>query len=320
MNSEITIVMYHYVRDLRNSRYPEIKGLDVSLFKEQISYFKKNYNIITMEALIEAINKKTTLPHKSLLLTFDDGYIDHYTCVFPVLVENGIQGSFFIPAKTVLDHKLLDVNKIHFILASCLDKGLIIADILNALEKNRINYELESNEYYLNKSFISNRYDSKEVVFIKRMLQVELNESLRKKIVDELFIKYVSASETIFAKELYLSIDQIKTMLKFGMHIGAHGYDHYWLGSLTMEKQKIEIFKSLEFLLSLGIKKEYWTMCYPYGSFNQDTIDILNNFNCKAAFTTEVRIANIILENKLTLPRLDTNDFPSDVNSPYCHT
>jgi peptidoglycan/xylan/chitin deacetylase (PgdA/CDA1 family) len=152
------------------------------------------------------------------------------------------------------------------------------------------------------------------------MLQVELNESLRKKIVDELFIKYVSASETIFAKELYLSIDQIKTMLKFGMHIGAHGYDHYWLGSLTMEKQKIEIFKSLEFLLSLGIKKEYWTMCYPYGSFNQDTIDILNNFNCKAAFTTEVRIANIILENKLTLPRLDTNDFPSDVNSPYCHT
>ena len=34
--NNLTIVMYHYVRDLKNSRYPDIKGLDVSLFKEQI--------------------------------------------------------------------------------------------------------------------------------------------------------------------------------------------------------------------------------------------------------------------------------------------
>ena len=319
MSFRVSIIMYHYVRDINVSRYPGINGLETTLFKEQIYYLKKHYNFITMEQLLDSIHYEKPLPNKAILLTFDDAYIDHFTNVFPVLVENNIQGSFFIPAKTVLDHKLLDVNKIHFILASCLDKELIIADILNALEKNRINHELESNEYYLNKSFVSNRYDSKEIVFIKRMLQVELNESLRKEIVDELFIKYVATSETIFAKELYLSIDQIRTMLKFGMHIGAHGYDHYWLGSLTKEKQNIEIYKSLEFLLSLGIKKDYWTMCYPYGSFNQDTIDILNNLNCKAAFTTEARVANIYLDNKLTLPRFDTNDFPTDVNASYCH-
>ena len=39
--------MYHYVRDLRNSRYPDIKGLDIDLFKEQVDYMRKNYNIIT---------------------------------------------------------------------------------------------------------------------------------------------------------------------------------------------------------------------------------------------------------------------------------
>lgn len=316
MSNNVTIIMYHYVRNIKESRYPNVNGLEASHFKGQISYLKKHYNFITMEQLINSIHLNYTLPPKSLLLTFDDAYIDHFTYVLPILIENNIQGSFFIPAKTVLDHKLLDVNKIHFILASCLEKGLIVNDILNYLDKNREYHNLESNEYYLNKTFISNRYDSKEIVFIKRMLQVELNESFRKTIVDELFKKYVGIHETFFAKELYLSIDQIKTMIKFGMHIGAHGYDHYWLGTLSREKQNVELNNSFEFLKYLGVSKEYFTMCYPYGSYNKDTIDILNKFNCKVAFTTEVRVANIHKDNKLTLPRLDTNDFPVESNAP----
>ena len=49
MNSKVTIIMYHYVRDLKHNRYPDIKGLDVKLFKEQIVFLRKNYNIITMD-------------------------------------------------------------------------------------------------------------------------------------------------------------------------------------------------------------------------------------------------------------------------------
>ncbi|AWK62658.1 conserved hypothetical protein [Helicobacter cinaedi PAGU611] len=55
MKNTLAIVMYHYVRDLKNSRYPRIKGFDISEFKSQIEFFKANYNIITMEQLISAI-------------------------------------------------------------------------------------------------------------------------------------------------------------------------------------------------------------------------------------------------------------------------
>ncbi len=41
--NSLAIVMYHYVRDLKNSRYPEIKGFDISEFKAQIEFFKANY-------------------------------------------------------------------------------------------------------------------------------------------------------------------------------------------------------------------------------------------------------------------------------------
>ena len=77
--------MYHYVRDLKNSRYPAIKGLDIDLFKEQIRYLINHYKFITMEMLISAIENKSSIPSKSVLLTFDDAYIDHFEYVFPFL-------------------------------------------------------------------------------------------------------------------------------------------------------------------------------------------------------------------------------------------
>ena len=51
--------MYHYVRELKKSRYPRIKGLDIHLFKEQLKYLKKHYNFVTVEQIIAAFDDKT---------------------------------------------------------------------------------------------------------------------------------------------------------------------------------------------------------------------------------------------------------------------
>ena len=164
MNSEVTVVMYHYVRDLKNSRYPNIKGLDIEKFKKQIKFFKENYNFIRMEDLIEyykSPNKKS-LPDKSILLTFDDGYKDHYTYVLPVLLENNIQGSFYIPTKCFQDKKVLDVNKIHFILESCIgEEKKILSDIKEYLETNKDNRIAFLYDDYFKEYAVASRFDKK---------------------------------------------------------------------------------------------------------------------------------------------------------------
>ena len=38
----INIVMYHYVRPIKGSNHPNIKGLELENFKKQINYFLKN--------------------------------------------------------------------------------------------------------------------------------------------------------------------------------------------------------------------------------------------------------------------------------------
>ena len=316
MNSKkVTIVMYHYVRDLKHSRYPEIKALDISLFYEQIAYLQKHYKFITMEMLIDSLGNGSALPDKSVLLTFDDAYSDHFKYVFPFLDKHKIQGSFFPPVKAIAEHRVLDVNKIHFILASESDKSKIISEIRNELNKYRRDHNLESFEFYYDKLAKANRFDTADVIFIKRLLQVELEESLRKIITNNLFEKIVGIDEGAFSRELYMDIQQIQCMNRNGMHIGSHGYDHYWLGSLDEQKQRMEIEKAIEFLTLIGSDIDNWTMCYPYGNYNETTIELLKEYNCKLALTTEVDIAYIRKNNRYTLPRLDTNDLPKDKNS-----
>lgn len=310
-----TIVMYHYVRDLKNSRYPEIKGLDVTLFKEQLAYFKKHYSIIKMEDVIEAAHNGEEIPENALLLTFDDGYKDHFDYVFPILDDNKIQGSFFPPAKAILENKVLDVNKIHYILATEEDKNKIIKDIFDQIDSYRHDYNLASNEELFNKLAIANRFDPKEVIFIKRILQTELMEELRNNISDHLFMKYVGMNEQSISRELYMSLDQIKCLVRHGMHVGSHGYEHYWLNHLTEEKLEEQIQLSIEFLNRVGADTTNWTMCYPYGGYNEATTQILEKKKCKLALTTVVDIADLKKYSKYSLPRLDTNDFPKDGNA-----
>lgn len=113
----LSIIMYHYVRELRHSRFPEIKGLPTDEFREQIAYIKKHYNVISGNELIGIANSGERLPPRALLLTFDDGYIDHFTQVFPTLDRERLSACFFPPAKCILESQVLDVNKIHFVLA-----------------------------------------------------------------------------------------------------------------------------------------------------------------------------------------------------------
>lgn len=307
--------MYHYIRNLKQSRYPEIKGLDSKLFEEQILYLKKHYNIISMNEAIEAVHYGTPVPDKSILLTFDDCYKDHYTYVFPILIKYGISGAFYAPMKCLKEKKVLDVNKIHFILASVPNKKQIISEIFDQLDHFRHEYNLEKNSFYYDKLAIPDRHDTADIIFIKRILQVELDEKLRNIVTSKLFNKFVGVSEKAFCEELYLTKEQISHMFDSGMHFGSHSYEHYWLNSLTKEKQEEQIDLSLKYLEEMGIDINNWTMCYPYGGYNSDTLEVLTEKKCKLAFTTEVDVYNLDLHNKYEVPRLDTNDIPKDRKS-----
>lgn len=321
-SKKLTVVMYHYVRDLKNSRYPNIKGLQVESFREQVQFLKKNYNFVTVEQVLDAYcnDNVKELPNHPVLLTFDDAYKDHFDYVFPYLEHEHIQGAFYAPVKAVTENIVLDVNKIHFILASTPEGKIpqLVQELKFQLDGYRSEWNLKDFDYYFKKLAIANRFDTKEVIFVKRLLQVELDEKLRRIITDDIFQKVVGMDECMFSRELYMSIDQIKCMVDCGMHFGSHGYDHYWLNSLDKEKQEFEIKKSVEFIKTIGGDVDNWTICYPYGAYDEATIEVLKENNCKLGLITRVDLADLNDKDDdviFKLPRLDTNDLPKDANS-----
>jgi len=312
MSRPVTIVMYHYVRDLERSRFPAIKGLSVERFRRQIDYVQTRCTPISIQDLLEALSAdKKDLPPNPILLTFDDGYSDHFTNVFPILNARGIQACFFPSAQPVLEHRVLDVNKIQFVLASVSDARSLLDQVLSSLDEFRSEFTLSTREDYLLAVTEKHRYDIREVTVVKRLLQRELPEPVRREIVKRLFAQHVTADEAAFACELYMSVDQIDCMRRNGMHFGNHGYAHAWLNHLSPKEQAVEIDRSLEFLQGLGVENGDWTMCYPYGGFDGSSLEILRARHCRVGFTADARIADLDADDPLTLPRLDTNDLPS---------
>lgn len=95
----VPILMYHYVSELPPNADAIRRGLTLhpDIFQQHIEYLVTNdYNTISLYDLDDALENGTQLPPNPVILTFDDGYSDAYSEVFPVLQANNMTGTFFI--------------------------------------------------------------------------------------------------------------------------------------------------------------------------------------------------------------------------------
>lgn len=306
--TSVTIVMYHYVRSIKKSRFNKIKGLELSDFLNQLYYIQKNFTPICSKQVVEALTVGASLPPNAILLTFDDGYIDHYHNVFRYLRDGGVVGCFFPPVKAICDTVVLDVHKIHYLLASTEKKDLIIEKIQNAMAEERSCWNLEPDDFYQKTYRVPNRFDDADVNYIKRMLQVALPLPLRKKILDELFQFYVTVDEHAFSRELYMDEQQLKEMICCGMEVGVHGYNHIWLNQISSKEQEVEIDLSLRFLEHLGMGTSNWIMSYPYGGWNDSLVSLIAQKGCAFGLTADFGVADLKNHNRYLFPRVDAND------------
>lgn len=84
----LPIIMYHSVHN-KSSRYV----LDIASFKNDLQFLQDNgYKTIVVDDLINFQSGKTaSLPAKSIILSFDDGFYNNYLTVFPLLKERNMR-------------------------------------------------------------------------------------------------------------------------------------------------------------------------------------------------------------------------------------
>lgn len=104
----VPIIMYHEVKNT-------CAGKDVitpNEFESDLKYLKENnYATITMTQLINHVYKKTPLPAKPVILSFDDGYYNNYVYVYPLLKKYNMKIVLSIIGKNTDDFSTIeDIN------------------------------------------------------------------------------------------------------------------------------------------------------------------------------------------------------------------
>ena len=124
--SALCIVTYHYLRDRTPAVRPGFDALSPAGFAGQLDYFDRNYNVVHPRAVAAALDGGPALPDRALMLSFDDGLKEHYTIAFPMLHARGWGGVFYPPEASTRERRLLDVHKIHLVLARSPDRAALV--------------------------------------------------------------------------------------------------------------------------------------------------------------------------------------------------
>jgi peptidoglycan/xylan/chitin deacetylase (PgdA/CDA1 family) len=99
---ELTIIMYHGI-----IRSPLAVGdwcfVDEDIFKMQIEYLKRHFEIISLSEAIERL-RNGGIKRPTAVITFDDGYQNNFDVAFPILCKEKI------PATIFLTTGLIDTN------------------------------------------------------------------------------------------------------------------------------------------------------------------------------------------------------------------
>ncbi|AAK78416.1 peptidoglycan/xylan/chitin deacetylase (PgdA/CDA1 family) [Clostridium acetobutylicum] len=94
VSNKIPVLMYH---DINNDKNMNLMKIDKKSFEEQMKYLKdNNYNTLTIDQFYDSIINGKKVPKKSVLITFDDGYEDHYKNAYPVLKKYNLHATMFI--------------------------------------------------------------------------------------------------------------------------------------------------------------------------------------------------------------------------------
>lgn len=97
---EVPILMYHRVD------YPdrESPGLYVTpqTFEKQMQFLKAhNYRVLPLKEVVRMIKNKERVPLNTVVITFDDGYLDNFTNAFPVLKKLEFPATIFMISNNI---------------------------------------------------------------------------------------------------------------------------------------------------------------------------------------------------------------------------
>lgn len=162
----LPILLYHYVEFNKDPKDTIRMGLTVrrDYFEKQIQgLLKEGYTFLTVAEAGEIMDGKRVMPEKPVVLTFDDGYRDFYTDVFPILEFYKIKATLFVVSGFVgRPNNITDPMLREIVSSNLVEIG---GHTVNHLALTSLPLEREKKEIVNDKKYLEEKYGIKMVSF-----------------------------------------------------------------------------------------------------------------------------------------------------------
>ena len=263
------IMFYHRIENLDDDHHQ--LAVSPENFIEHMDELQKSYNVIGLSAL-GAYLRGGSIPNRSVVLTFDDGYSDNIRNAKRILGGYDMPATFFITTGMVGSQQEFWWDE--------LEKIIMTTDRL----PDKLCIDIKDAHHTWNFSTFSHEAVYSELhQLLRPMEQVE-----REECISDIAL-WAGSARTAREKYRALSLTELRELDRGGLvEIGAHTVTHPVLSTLSVSSQEDEIVGSKRFLEE-ALGHSIYFFSYPYGQKRDilpETVTAVSNAGFSLACST----------------------------------
>src|SRR5216684_2312191 len=114
------ILMYHSVMKDPSSQDVFLGGIAHShdVFRGQMELLVRRYRPVSLDQVKRFARREVELPHRAVVVTFDDGYADNYEIAAPALNNFGVPATFYVTVECVEESRLPWPARLRFVFST----------------------------------------------------------------------------------------------------------------------------------------------------------------------------------------------------------
>ena len=302
MTKKLFPLMLHHFHD--NKKHFKTQG---SFSKDQFYKLLKKIgikNILSPNNFLEKI-KNGKLKNNQTCITFDDGIKSQFDIAYPLIKDLNLKAFFFIYS-SIFDKKInfLELNRyFREIYYKNVDEYYI--EFYKILERKysilKINKIIKNNQKKItNLKKIYKFYSLSDLKF--RFIRDNIIDKKNFNQINLALFKKKNFDYKMMNEKIYINKNDLKVLSKDNNTIGLHSHSHPTnFNKLSFNDQFREL-KMNKIILEKKINKKIFSLAYPLGKYNKNTLRILKKLKIELAF-----LSNPFYKEKsnLMIPRED---------------
>ena len=302
--------MYHRVSE------PELDpwGLSVSTdyFAEQLEVIRKYFHPLSMQEFLGCL-QRGKVPNRSIVVTFDDGYVDNLHHAKPLLEHYDIPATIFLVTEAIVEERSFWWDELEWVL---LQPGTLPDWLELRVNGSKYEWQLGKARYYSQKDRRKDRqrrpWDAlpgTRLAFFYLIWQCLLGipESERLEALD-VISAWAEASNDSQHRDRALNREEAIVLGEGGLiELGAHTMTHPSLKLLSASHQMEEISGSKAQLENI-IGHLVTSFSYPHGEYSLETIELVQRAGFHGASTTNFQCVRAGAD-PFQLPRFQVDDW-----------